>query len=138
MPVDNPDQPLPFGGRIQILGIEIYDTRVGVAYRLAPLPNVESVIREVLSDHDKTTEHLPTEERARLRAEFEYKMNRAAEPGLTLTDDLDTPYHPTSSSGGGGGNERVGRTQFEPAFPPGATKLVVHWGELSFPVELRP
>ena len=136
IPVDNPDQPLPFGGRIQILGVELYDTCVGVAYRLAPLPNVESVIREVLSDHDKSTEHLPAEERKRLRAEFEFRMNRAAEPGLILTDDLGTPYHATSSNGGGGGNERVGRTQFYPAIPRGTTKLVVHWGELEFPINL--
>jgi hypothetical protein len=102
IPVDNPDQPLPFGGRIQILGVELYDTCVGVAYRLAPLPNVESVIREVLSDHDKSTEHLPAEERKMLRAEFEFRMNRAAEPGVILTDNLGTPYHATSSHGGGG------------------------------------
>ena len=136
IPVDNPDQPLPFGGRIQILGVELYDICVGVAYRLAPLPNVESVIREALSEHDKSTEHLPAEERKRLRTEFELRMNRAADPGLLLTDDLGTPYHSTSSHGGGGGNERVGRTRFVPAIPPETAKLVVHWGELEFPINL--
>jgi hypothetical protein len=136
IPVNNPDLPLPFGGRIQILGVEMYDRCVRVAYRIAPLPNVESLIRQVLSDHDTSTEHLPPEERKRLRAEFEFKMNHAAEPGLSLTDDLGTPYHAASSHGGGGGNERVGRTQFFPAIPPGTTKLIVHWGELEFPVDL--
>jgi hypothetical protein len=136
IPVDSPDQPLPFGGRIQILGVEMYDTCVSVAYRLAPLPNVESVIREVLSDHDKSTEHLPAEERKRLRTEFEFKMNRASEPGLTLTDDLGTPYRARSSHGGGGGNERVGRTQFFPAITPATTQLVANWGELEFPINL--
>jgi hypothetical protein len=136
IPVDSPDQPLPFGGRIQILGVEVYDTCVGVAYRLAPLPNVESVIREVWSNHDKGTEHLPAEERTRLRSEFELKMNQAAEPGLTLMDDLDTPYRATRSNGGGDSTERVGSTRFSPAIPPGASQLVVHWGELEFPINL--
>ena len=63
-------------------------------------------------------------------------MNRAADPGLLLTDDLGTPYHSTSSHGGGGGNERVGRTRFVPAIPPETAKLVVHWGELEFPINL--
>jgi hypothetical protein len=116
----------------------MYDTCVGVAYRIAPLPNAESVIRQVLSDHDKSTEHLPAEERKKLRAEFEFRMNRAAEPGLVLTDDLGTRYRSTSSHGGGGGNERVGRTQFYPAIPSGTTQIVVHWGELEFPINLEP
>jgi hypothetical protein len=136
IPVENPDQPLPFGGRVQILGIELYDSCVGIAYRLAPLPNVESEIRKVLADHDKSTEHLPDEERKRLRKEFELRMNRAAEPGVLLTDDLGTHYQATSSHGGGGGNERVGRTQFVPPIPPEVTQVVVHWGELEFSVDL--
>ncbi len=65
-------------------------------------------------------------------------MNRAAEPGLTLTGDLGTHYHAASSHGGGGGNERVGRVQFYPAIPAGTTRLVVHWGELDFPINLTP
>jgi hypothetical protein len=138
IPVEDPDQPLPFGGRVQILGIELYDSCVGVAYRLAPLPNVESVMREVLADHDKGTEHLPDQERKRLRGKFELRMNRAAETGIVLTDDLGTAYHATSSHGGGGGNERVGRTQFVPPIPREVTQLVVHWGELEFPVDLTP
>jgi hypothetical protein len=92
----------------------------------------------VLADHDKGTEHLPDEERKRLRGKFELRMNRAADTGIVLTDDLGTAYHATSSHGGGGGNERVGRTQFVPPIPREVTQLVVHWGELEFPVDLTP
>jgi hypothetical protein len=38
-----PDQPLPFDGRLQILGIERYETKVVVAWRVAPLPDFESL-----------------------------------------------------------------------------------------------
>jgi hypothetical protein len=107
-----------------------------VTYRLAPLPYNESVIREVFSDHDTSTEHLPAKERKKLRAEFEARMNQAAEPGLTITDDLGTLYLAISSSGGGGGDERIGRTRFFPAIPSATTQLVVHWGELEFPVDV--
>jgi hypothetical protein len=136
LPVENPDQALPLGGRIQITGVEIYDTRVGIAYRLAPLPNIEPVIREKLAGYEKETEGLPPGERQRLRMSFEYRLNRSAEPGLTLSDDIGTEYHSTMSNGGGGSDERVGRTQFEPAVPDSATKLFVRWGEVSFTVRL--
>jgi hypothetical protein len=65
LPVDNPDQALPLGGRIQIMGVELYDSQVGIAYRLAPLPNIEAVIREKLAAHDEETRDLPPEDRHR-------------------------------------------------------------------------
>jgi hypothetical protein len=136
LPVENPDQALPLGGRIQIMGVELYDTRVGIAYRLAPLPNVEAVIREKLAAHDRETRDLPPDERQRLRMKFEYRLNRSAELGVTLSDDAGTEYHSTMSNGGGGSDERVGRTQFEPAVPDSATKLFVRWGDVSFTVPL--
>ena len=37
IPVKDADQPVPFGGRVQILGIERYDSKVAVAWRLAPI-----------------------------------------------------------------------------------------------------
>jgi hypothetical protein len=136
LPVENPDRALPLGGRIQITGVELYDTRVGIAYRLAPLPNIEPVIREKLAAHEKETEGLPPDERQRLRMKFEYRLNRSAEPGVTLSDDIGTGYHSTMSNGGGDSGERVGRTQFEPAVPDSATKLFVRWGDVSFTVPL--
>src|SRR5579862_1273423 len=38
LPAQVPDVPIGFGGRLQILGVELYDTEVAVAWRLAPLP----------------------------------------------------------------------------------------------------
>ena len=42
IPVSEADQRVPFGGRVQILGIERYDSKVAVAWRLAPLPDPKS------------------------------------------------------------------------------------------------
>ena len=38
VPVEVPDRPLEYGGRIQILGVELYSDKVSVNWRLAPLP----------------------------------------------------------------------------------------------------
>ncbi len=53
-----------------------------------------------------------------------------------MTDDLGTGYLAISSGGGGGGDERIGRTRFYPAIPSATTRLVLHWGELEFPVNV--
>ncbi len=39
--VADADRAVPHGGRLQILGIERYDTKVAVAWRMAPLPDAE-------------------------------------------------------------------------------------------------
>src|SRR5665213_1587179 len=37
--VEGADRPLPYGGRVQMLSVERYDTRVSVTWRLAPRPD---------------------------------------------------------------------------------------------------
>ena len=59
IPVKEADQPVPFGGRVQILGIERYDSKVAVAWRLAPLPDPELQFAQELSEHEHDTEGLP-------------------------------------------------------------------------------
>lgn len=59
IPVKEADQPVPFGGRVQILGIERYDSKVAVAWRLAPLPDPELQFAQELSEHERDTEGLP-------------------------------------------------------------------------------
>jgi hypothetical protein len=39
--VRDADRELPYGGRLQILGIERYDSRLAIAWRMAPLPDAE-------------------------------------------------------------------------------------------------
>jgi hypothetical protein len=136
IPVAEADRPLPFGGRVQILGIERYDTKVTVAWRLAPLPNVEEQFAGHLELLERDIEGLPDDERQRLRLDFRQRLNRPGMDELALSDDLGTDYQQAGASSGGGNDERVGRTQFRPAIPDQASQLTVHWGELHFEVAI--
>jgi hypothetical protein len=88
-----------------------------------------------MSVHDQETSGLIDEERIDLRDQL---ARRLVSPGAeaTLSDDIGTTY---SSCGGGchgGSQEKIGRTDFVPAVPEEATALIVHWGDLKFPVPL--
>jgi hypothetical protein len=50
LPVIEPDRPLVHGGRVQILGIELYSNRIAVNWRLAPLPDYEVVFSAELAE----------------------------------------------------------------------------------------
>ena len=136
IPVKDADQPVPFGGRVQILGIERYDSKVAVAWRLAPTPDPEIQFAQELSDHERDTRGLPDGERKMMRRQFVQRLNG---PGrdLGLSDDVETEYHRTGGGAGGNGREFTGRAQFAPAIPEAASTLTVHWGDLRFPVPLR-
>ncbi len=60
IPVSNADQPVPFGGRVQILGIERYDSKVAVAWRLAPMPDPEVQFASELQSTNATQRVCPT------------------------------------------------------------------------------
>jgi hypothetical protein len=135
IPVNDPDQPVPFGGRVQILGIERYDSKVAVAWRLAPLPDLEMQFAQELLDHERDAEGLPDTERHMMRHQFLHRLDRHG-AGVRLSDDLSTEYRHTGGASGGGGNEKVGRAQFMPAIPESASLVTVHWGDLVFPVPL--
>ena len=136
IPVNDADQPIPFGGRVQILGVERYDSKVAVAWRLAPLPDPEIQFGQELLEHERDTQGLPDAERQMLRHQFLRRLNRG-EQDLRLTDDMNTEYRNKGGGSSGGGNETIGRAQFMPAIPEPASMLTVHWGDLIFPVPLR-
>jgi len=135
IPAEDADRPIPYGGRIQILGVERYDTKVAVAWRLTPLPDLESQFASELQAHDRDIEGLPDLERKMSRHRF---LSRLHHPGLelALTDDLGTEYHGGGGGSGGGRDERVGRSEFWPAIPSHASLLSVHWGDAVFRVPL--
>jgi hypothetical protein len=136
IPVSNADQPIPFGGRVQIMGIERYDSKVAVAWRLAPTPDPEIQFASEISDHERDTQGLPDADRQMMRRQFLHRLNG---PGreVGLSDDLGTKYHRTGGGAGGNGQEFTGRAEFVPAIPDAASTLAVHWGDLKFPVPLR-
>jgi hypothetical protein len=136
IPVRDADRELPYGGRLQILGIERYDSKVAVAWRMAPLPDAEAQHAQELAAHERDSEGLPEHEREMMRAEFLQHVSRGPGAQLTLSDDVGTGYRSTGGGWSGGGNERVGRAQFTPWIPEDASMLTVRWDVLEFPVPL--
>jgi hypothetical protein len=135
LPVDQPDRALPYGGRVQILSVERYDARVGVNWRLAPIPDAFEQHELAMSVHERATSGLPDEERKALRDEL---VRRLVSPGLwvDLSDDIGTTYHSCSGGSHGASQEKIGRMDFVPAVPEAASTLTVHWGNLEFAVPL--
>jgi hypothetical protein len=133
IPVADADREVPFGGRLQILGIERYDTKVAIAWRMAPLPNAEIQYADEIREHERDTEGLPDGERKMLRQRFLHQLDRARY-NFSLSDDLGTEYHRTGGGSGGGRDEQTGRAQFVPGVPTGASLLTVRWDDLAFPV----
>ncbi len=136
IPVQTADTPVPYGGQLQILGIERYDSKVAVAWRMAPLPDPEAKYALELSAHDRDTEGLPEDERRMSRMRLAHRLMGSGIDCFGLTDDLGTEYHHTGGGSGGGGNERTGRAQFMPGIPEAASLLTVHWEDLTFTVSL--
>lgn len=133
IPVRDGDQPIPYGGRVQILGIERYDFKVAVAWRVAPLPDPELQFAQELLDQERDCAGLPDLERQMMRTRLLHRLNRFGRD-LRLSDDVKTEYRRTGGGRSGGGDETIGRHQFMPAIPETASVLTVHWRELKFPV----
>lgn len=136
LPVRDADRPVPFGGRLQILGIERFDSEVAVAWRMAPLPDDELRYADELRAHDRDTEGLPEHDRMMLRHRFLRGLAGAPGQAIALSDDAGTEYRSVGGGSSGGGNELTGRARFVPGIPPAASVLTVGWEELEFPVPL--
>jgi hypothetical protein len=135
IPVADADREVPFGGRLQILGIERYDTKVAIAWRMAPLPDAEIQYADEVREHERDTEGLPDGERKMLRQRFLHQLDRARYH-FSLSDDLGTEYLRTGGGSGGSLEEQTGRAQFMPGVPQDASLLTVHWDDLTFPVSI--
>jgi hypothetical protein len=129
IPAENASQSVPHGGQLQILGVERYDSKTVVAWRMAPLPDPVIQYADELIAHDRDTEGLPDDERWMLRQRFLHQLNRPAGYKLTLSDDLGTEYWSTGGGSSGGGNEQTGRAQFMPGLPEGVSMMTVRWDD---------
>jgi hypothetical protein len=136
VPVQAPDRPLPYGGRVQILAVERYDSRGAVVWRLAPLPDPEAQHREAILAHERDTLGLPADERKILRDLLVHRLVSPGAKDIALSDDLGTAYREVGGGSSGGRQEKVGRTNFIPAIPKSATAATVYWGDLEFSVAL--
>jgi hypothetical protein len=137
VPVNEPDRALAYGGRIQILGVELYSDKVAVNWRLAPLPDPEALFADELAQQEPDLEDLSDDFKKILRDKLIDRL-RMQRRSLSLSDDVGTQLRSTGGGGGGGGNERRGHQEFVPGVPASATRLTVSWDEIEFGVDLPP
>ena len=135
VPANEPDRPLEYGGRIQILGVELYSDKVSVNWRLAPLPDPELLFAAELAEQEPDLEGLSDDFKKILRDKLMHRL-QMQKRSLTLTDDLGTEFRSTGGGSGGGGNERRGHSDFLPAVPVEAARLKVLWDDVEFVVPL--
>jgi len=138
VPANEPDRPLDYGGRLQILGVELYSDKVTVNWRLAPEPDYEVVFAADLAEQEEDMEGLPELQRTHLRRRLIHRLQMQRD-FLRLSDDLGTAYQTRGGGSGGGGSEKRGHTDFSPGVPMEARHLTVTWGdELQFGIRLPP
>jgi hypothetical protein len=123
-----------FGGRFQVLGVEMYDTQFAVAWRLAPLPDEEAMFADEIAELERDMEGLPEQRQEMMKRQMLHRL-MAQTHQVEVTDDLGTEYH-SSGGGSGGGNERTGRTQFYPVPPADASYLTVRWEDVVHTVSI--
>jgi hypothetical protein len=128
---------LAYGGRIQILGLELYSDKVSVNWRLAPLPDPQALFAAELSEQEPDLEGLSDDFKRILRDKLIQRLQMQRR-SLTLIDDVGTEFRSTGGGSGGGGNERRGHSDFSPGVPARAKRLSVRWDELEFVVALPP
>jgi hypothetical protein len=136
VPVNEPDRPLDYGGRVQILGVELYSDKVSVNWRLAPEPDYEVVFADELAEQEADLEEVPEAQRTHVRNRLIHRLQMQRR-FLALSDDVGTQYHGRGGGSSGGGGEKRGHTGFTPRVPLEAKRLTVAWGDnMRFEVQL--
>ena len=112
-----------YGGRLSIMGVELFDDHASILWRLSPPPQRGAVPGEKPpADVDMTG--LPETERARIRtAGRSHRMPWLASR-FQVTDDVGTEYGQLGSMTSSGSVE-TGTIDLTPAPPPGATELTI-------------
>ena len=135
VPADEPDRALEYGGRIQILGVELYSDKVSVNWRLAPLPDPQALFAEELAQQEPDLEGLSDDFKKILRDKLMHQLQMRRQ-SVGLTDDVGTEFRQTGGGSGGGGGERRGHSDLAPGVPSTAMLLTVHWDEMEFVIPL--
>lgn len=136
VPVNEPDRPLDSGGRVQILGVELYSDKVAVNWRLAPEPNYETVFADELAEQERDLDGLPDHQRNHLRNRLVQRL-QMQRGFIALSDDVGTDYHGMGGGSSGGGGQKRGHAYFAPSVPAEVESLTVTWGSnMQFEVQL--
>jgi hypothetical protein len=101
------------GGRIRIIGVELFDSEMALHWRMAPPPDLDLAFPEVAAAEDQEMAGLPEEERAAFRRS---RVNRSWHVlgSFEVMDDVGNRYKSLASFGSAG-NIMVGRHIITPA-----------------------
>jgi hypothetical protein len=125
-----------FGGRLRIIGVELYDTEAAVHWRLAPLPDMALAMPEETRAFERDIAGLPEEEARRLRPRRPGPFLLADR--FTIGDDAGTSYTRRGGGAQASDMQASGRIVVVPPPPPEARELRVDaLGEV-FTIPLAP
>jgi hypothetical protein len=123
-----PDQEFEvYGGRLQIVAIEVYDTAVAVRWRVSPEPDISLAFPDETRQLEQDMEGLEGWAAEELRRKAEHRLRAMRLYQFLLTDDFGTEYVQRGSRSGGGSGVRSGEAEFQPPPPPAASELVLKW-----------
>lgn len=112
-----------FGGRLRIVGIELYERGCYVLWRMAPLPDLALALPEESAALERDTEGLPESERQHVRLRHRGLFQLASR--FRVTDDVGTQYRTCGGSSSGNSDELAGRLRLAPAPPEHARVVTV-------------
>lgn len=112
-----------FGGRLRILGLEIYDVQVVVLWRTCPEPNADMALAAEVAARRRDMEGLPEIDRQRVLSHRFSAFELATR--FRVTDDVGTTYTMISGGGLGEATCTTGRLGLSPAPPREATALTI-------------
>jgi len=125
-----------YGGRLQVLKVELFDTQSIVHWRIEVRPDTEARFVEALSAHDSDTEGLPQVLRDELR-HVALQYPQSSVDHFRLADDIGTGYLTKSRSSGTGAEGELGRSRFLPGVPESAKILYLEWYGSATDIPLR-
>jgi hypothetical protein len=129
VPVVGVDLAIQGEGRLQILGVELYDSIVAFNWKMDPPPDPAAQFAPELEEISSETEGLPDAERRLLRERYLRMLQHRSMNSFDLTDDSGSTYVRLGPT--------FGRSEFAPGIPSGARSLTIHFQDLEVLVWLN-
>jgi hypothetical protein len=107
------------------MGLEIYDSRMALLWRLCALEDGQTLELDPLRDTEGETEGLPERERNRLRWRARGRTPFYLADWCQCSDDVGTAYKVVAGGAGGSDDEMTGRSVIVPAAPVSASRLTI-------------
>lgn len=131
------DELMIAGGRFRVLGLELYDKRMRLHWRIAPPPDVDSLYAEDATAAERDSAGLPEHEREELRFRRRGHQQGRIWHELTVTDDVGTAYQHIGAGSSGYENEILGTQVVVPGPPASAAVVTVELRGARFDIPLR-